>query len=99
MVQYDEHDYESLLNDPAIDPDSADALYALAQFCRRGKGCPASEVAYQKYLRHAADVGSTQAKTELDAAAARGSAQDKVDVSAPSLGQLGAADDGKADCL
>ena len=34
MVQYDEHDYESLLNDPAIDTDSADTIYALAQFCR-----------------------------------------------------------------
>ena len=99
MFPYDDHDYESLLNDPAIDPDSADALYALAQFCCRGKGCPASEVAYQKYLQRAADEGNAQAKAELDAAAARGSAQDKVDVSAPSLGQLGAADDGKADCL
>ena len=49
MFKYDDYDYESLLNDPAVDPDSADALYALAQFCRTGKGCPASEVAYQKY--------------------------------------------------
>ena len=47
MFKYDDYDYESLLNDPAVDPDSADALYALAQFCRTGKGCPASEVAYQ----------------------------------------------------
>ena len=55
MFKYDDHDYESLLNDPAVDPDSADALYALAQFCRMGKGCSVSEMAYQKYLQRAAD--------------------------------------------
>ena len=101
MFPYDDHDYESLLNDPAIDPDSADALYALAQFCRRGKGCPASEVAYQKYLQRAADAGSVQAKTELDAVtAAKKPMLDKVDISAMSLGELvAAADDGKADAL
>ena len=101
MFPYDDHDYESLLNDPAVDPDSADALYALAQFCRSGKGCPASEVAYQKYLQRAADAGSVQAKTELDAVtAAKKPMLDKVDISAMSLGELvTAADDGKADAL
>ena len=100
MFKYDDYDYESLLNDPAVDPDSADALYALAQFCRTGKGCPASEVAYQKYLQRAADEGNAQAKAELDAAAVQKPMLDTVDISALSLGELiAAADDGKADAL
>ena len=100
MFKYDDHDYESLLNDPAVDPDSADALYALAQFCRMGKGCSVSEMAYQKYLQRAADEGSAQAKAELDAAAAQKLVLDTVDISALSLGELiAAADDSKADAL
>jgi len=100
MFKYDDYDYESLLNDPAVDPDSADALYALAQFCRTGKGCPASEVAYQKYLQRAADEGNAQAKAELDAAAVQKPMLDTVDISALSLGELiAAADDSKADAL
>ena len=100
MFPYDDHDYESLLNDPAIDTDSADTIYALAQFCRRGKGCPASEVAYQKYLQRAADEGNAQAKAELDAAAVQKPMLDTVDISALSLGELiAAADDSKADAL
>lgn len=68
MFPYEEYDYESLLhNTDAIDPESPAALYALAQFCRSGKGCQISHEAYRCYLQRAADCGSAKAKAELDA--------------------------------
>ena len=40
MFKYANYDYDSMLhNADGVDPESADALYALAQFCRTGKGC------------------------------------------------------------
>ena len=50
MFKYANYDYDSLLhNADGIDPESADALYALAQFCRTGKGCQISYEAYRHY--------------------------------------------------
>lgn len=65
MFKYEEMDFKTLCNAEDIDPDSADALYALAQFCRTGKGVPASQEMYEKYLRSAAQAGSEAAEQEL----------------------------------
>lgn len=66
MFEYDDLDYMQLVNDPEIDPDSPEALYALAQFCRTGKGIEPSEEKYRNYLTQAAQAGSEQARQELD---------------------------------
>lgn len=65
MFKYEDMDFKTLCNAEDIDPDSADALYALAQFCRTGKGVPASQEMYEKYLRSAAQAGSEAAEQEL----------------------------------
>lgn len=65
MFKYEEMDFKTLCNAEDIDPDSADALYALAQFCRTGKGVPANQEMYEKYLRSAAQAGSEAAEQEL----------------------------------
>lgn len=65
MFKYEDMDFKTLCNAEDIDPDSADALYALAQFCRTGKGVPASQEMYEKYLCSAAQAGSEAAEQEL----------------------------------
>ena len=73
MFKYANYDYDSLLhNADGIDPESADALYALAQFCRTGKGCQISYEAYRHYLQRAADRGNAKAAEELEATAPTG---------------------------
>lgn len=73
MFKYANYDYESLLhNNDGIDPESADSLYALAQFCRTGKGCQISYEAYRHYLQRAADRGNAKAAEELEATAPTG---------------------------
>ena len=73
MFKYANYDYESLLhNNDGIDPESADSLYALAQFCRTGTGCQISYEAYRQYLQRAADRGNAKAAEELEATAPTG---------------------------
>lgn len=73
MFKYANYDYESLLhNNDGIDPESADSLYALAQFCRTGKGCQISYEAYRHYLQRVADRGNAKAAEELEATAPTG---------------------------
>ena len=73
MFKYANYDSDSLLhNADGIDPESADALYALAQFCRTGKGCQISYEAYRHYLQRAADRGNAKAAEELEATAPTG---------------------------
>ena len=88
MFTYEEYDYNSLLDDFSIDPDSADALYALAQFCRTGKGCPVDTDAYRKYLQRAADLGHAQAKAELAAAQPQDPAPAAADYAKMTLREL-----------
>lgn len=68
MFKYEDMDFQSLTTSLDIEnPDSPEELYAMAQFCRMGKGTQASEENYRFYLQRAADAGSEQAKQELDA--------------------------------
>ena len=68
MFKYEDMDYQSLSTSLDIEnPDGPEELYALAQFCRMGKGIQASEENYRLYLQRAADAGSEQARSELDA--------------------------------
>lgn len=100
MFKYEDMDYQSLSTSLDIEnPDGPEELYALAQFCRIGKGVQASEENYRLYLQRAADAGSAQARQELDAltnaapaAAARSAAQDTASMTLPEL--LQAADSG-----
>ena len=67
MFKYEDMDYQSLSTSLDIEnPDGPEELYALAQFCRMGKGIQASEENYRLYLQRAADAGSEQARRELD---------------------------------
>ena len=66
MFQYEDLDFETLCNSEEIDPDSPEALYAMAQFCRTGKGVEPSQEMYEKYLRSAAQAGSEAAARELE---------------------------------
>lgn len=88
MFEYEEYDFNSLLDDPAIDPDAPAALYALAQFCRTGKGCDPSESDYRFYLQRAADAGHEQAKAELEALTPAKEPQPEVDTDSMSLSEL-----------
>lgn len=66
MFKYEDMDYQSLSTSLDIEnPDGPDELYALAQFCRMGKGIDASDENYRLYLQRAAKAGSEQAKEEL----------------------------------
>lgn len=65
MYLYEEMNLNELLDDPEIDPDSADALYAIAQCYRLGKGTDVSEELYRSNLEAAAQAGSEQARQEL----------------------------------
>lgn len=68
MFKYEDMDFQSLTTSLDIEnPDGPEELYAMAQFCRMGKGTQASEENYRFYLHRAADAGSEQAKQELDA--------------------------------
>lgn len=68
MFKYEDMDFQSLTTSLDIEnPDGPEELYAMAQFCRMGKGTQASEENYRFYLQRAADAGSEQAKQELDA--------------------------------
>lgn len=68
MFKYEDMDFQSLTNSLDIEnPDGPEELYAMAQFCRMGKGTQASEEDYRFYLQRAADAGSEQARQELDA--------------------------------
>ncbi len=66
MFQYEDLDFETLRNSEEIDPDSPEALYAMAQFYRTGKGVTADADMYKKYLRSAAQAGSEMAARELE---------------------------------
>lgn len=66
MYLYEEMNLSELLDDPEIDPDSADALYAIAQCYRLGKGTDVNEELYRSNLEAAAQAGSEQARQELD---------------------------------
>ena len=67
VFKYEDMDYQSLSTSLDIEnPDGPEELYALAQFCRMGKGIQASEENYRLYLQRAADAGSEQARSELD---------------------------------
>lgn len=66
MYLYEEMDLNELLDDPEIDPDSADALYAIAQCYRLGKGTDANEALYRANLDAAAQAGSEAARRELE---------------------------------
>ena len=66
MFKYEDMDFQSLTTSLDIEnPDGPEELYAMAQFCRMGKGTQASEENYRFYLQRAADAGSEQAKQEL----------------------------------
>lgn len=68
MFKYEDMDFQSLTTSLDIEnPDGPEELYALAQFCRMGKGIQASEENYRLYLQRAADAGSEQARQELNA--------------------------------
>ena len=66
MFQYEDLDFETLRDSEEIDPDSPEALYAMAQFYRTGKGVTADADMYKKYLRSAAQAGSEMAARELE---------------------------------
>lgn len=67
MFKYEDMDYQSLSTSLDIEnPDGPDELYALAQFCRMGKGIQPSEENYRLYLKRAADAGSQKAIQELN---------------------------------
>lgn len=66
MFQYEDLDFETLRNSEEIDPDSPEALYAMAQFYRTGKGVTADADMYKKYLHSAAQAGSEMAAQELE---------------------------------
>ena len=61
MFKYEDMDFQSLTTSLDIEnPDGPEELYAMAQFCRMGKGTQASEENYRFYLQRAADAGSEQ---------------------------------------
>ena len=66
MFQYEDLDFETLRDSEEIDPDSPEALYAMAQFYRTGKGVTADADMYKKYLRSAVQAGSEMAARELE---------------------------------
>lgn len=70
MFKYEDMDFESLSNSPEIDPDSADAMYALAQFYKTGKGVEPNQKMYQQFLHGAAAKGCEAAIREEAANAA-----------------------------
>ncbi len=65
MYLYEEMNLDELLDDPEVDPDSPDALYAIAQCYRLGKGTNVSEELYRSNLEAAAQAGSEAARAEL----------------------------------
>lgn len=65
MYLYEEMNLDELLDDPEVDPDSPDALYAIAQCYRFGKGTDVSEELYRTNLEAAAQAGSIAAQQEL----------------------------------
>lgn len=77
MYLYEEMNLDELLDDPEVDPDSPDALYAIAQCYRLGKGTEVNEELYRSNLEAAAQAGSEAAREELagSAAAAPASAE------------------------
>ena len=66
MYLYEDMDLDELLDDPEIDPDSADALFAIAQCYRFGKGTDEDEALYRANLNAAAQAGSEDARRELE---------------------------------
>ena len=67
MYRYEELDYNQITNDSEIDPNSAEACYALAQCCRLGKGIAPDMEMYREYLEYAAEEGHEEAAKELEA--------------------------------
>lgn len=67
MYRYEELDYNQIMNHSEIDPNSAEAYYALAQCFRQGKGIEPDMDMYQEYLGYAAEEGHENAARELDA--------------------------------
>lgn len=65
MYLYEEMNLNELLDDPEVDPDSPDALYAIAQCYRLGKGTDVNEELYRSNLEAAAQAGSEAARQEL----------------------------------
>ena len=81
MYLYEEMNLDELLDDPEVDPDSPDALYAIAQCYRLGKGTEVSEELYRSNLEAAAQAGSEAAREEL----ARSTAVPEAPVSAETV--------------
>ena len=65
MYRYEDLSLDDLLEDPEIDPESADALYAIAQHYHTGKEVEKNEELYLDYLQRAAFAGSELAQQEL----------------------------------
>ena len=65
MFKYEELDYNEIVNNPSIDPDSADAVYAMAQCFKLGKGVQVDENMYFNLLEEAAKLGNEAANREL----------------------------------
>ena len=75
MYRYEELDYNQIMNNSQIDPNSAEAYYALAQCYRLGKGIAPSMDMYQEYLSYAAEEGHEEAAKELEAFSGEGVSQ------------------------
>lgn len=85
MYRYEELTLDDLLEDPTFDEESPDALYALAQCYRLGKGVQPDEEVCLKYLRKARDAGSEAARQELEAREGRPAADEKAEGRDPCL--------------
>jgi len=57
MYRYEELDLDEIQQSPDIDPESPEALYAMAQCYRLGKGVEANQALYEEYLSHAKAAG------------------------------------------
>ena len=62
---YLDKDYEQLMNDSSIDPESPEVLYARSQCLKIGKGVAKDYTKYLELLHEAAEAGSAQAQVEL----------------------------------
>ena len=61
---YLDKDYEQLMNDSSIDPESPEVLYARSQCLKIGKGVVKDYTKYLELLHEAAEAGSAQAQVE-----------------------------------
>ena len=88
MYRYEELDYNQIMNDSAIDPNSAEAYYALAQCFRLGKGIAPSMDMYEDYLSYAAEEGHEEAVKELEALQAKDMTQNTASVVGPQVSEI-----------